>query len=68
MLFPDQVFELQEARKLKKSAFISNFVDREGERPDLTVKDFVKPRSIESNPKAIQDSKSSNKKNYRYAF
>ncbi|KAK1429304.1 hypothetical protein QVD17_11510 [Tagetes erecta] len=68
MLFPDQVFELQEARKLKKSAFISNFVDREGERPDLTVKDFITPRSIELNSKAVEDRKSSNKKNHSAVF
>ncbi|KAM0021287.1 putative transcription factor MYB-HB-like family [Helianthus debilis subsp. tardiflorus] len=56
VLFPHEVRMLQVARSMKKAAFISNFVDREGERPDLTVKDFVVPLQIESAPKANEGS------------
>ncbi|KAJ0772228.1 putative transcription factor MYB family [Helianthus annuus] len=56
VLFPHEVRMLQVARSMKKAAFISNFVDREGERPDLTVKDFVAPLQIESDPKANEGS------------
>ncbi|XP_035831339.1 uncharacterized protein LOC110869272 isoform X3 [Helianthus annuus] len=56
VLFPHEVRMLQVARSMKKAAFISNFVDREGERPDLTVKDFVAPLQIESGPKANEGS------------
>ncbi|XP_022987958.1 uncharacterized protein LOC111485355 isoform X1 [Cucurbita maxima] len=39
-LFPNQVPLLQEARKIQKVALISNFVDRESERPALGPTDF----------------------------
>ncbi|KAA0060520.1 snRNA-activating protein complex subunit 4 [Cucumis melo var. makuwa] len=42
-LFPDEVPLLQEARKIQKAALISNFVDRETERPALGPADF-RPR------------------------
>ncbi|EPS66301.1 hypothetical protein M569_08471, partial [Genlisea aurea] len=42
-LFPDEVVEVEEARKIQKCALISNFVDREWERPALGPADFVMP-------------------------
>ncbi|GER32404.1 myb domain protein 4r1 [Striga asiatica] len=42
VLFPDEVPVLQAARKIRK-ALISNFVDREAERPALGPNDFVMP-------------------------
>ncbi|KAI3515764.1 hypothetical protein L1887_14668 [Cichorium endivia] len=50
VLLPHEVPVLQRARKMKKAAFISNFVDREEERPALTVNDFIAPLLIESAP------------------
>jgi hypothetical protein len=42
---PEQVPLLQEARKWQRSLlasnFVSNFVDRESERPALTLNDFL---------------------------
>ncbi|KAK9691512.1 hypothetical protein RND81_09G201800 [Saponaria officinalis] len=40
-LFPDEVPKLKAAKYIKKIALISNFVDREEERPSLGPKDFV---------------------------
>lgn len=40
-LFPDEVPKLQAARRLQKLALISNFVDREVERPALGPSDFL---------------------------
>ncbi|KAG8388014.1 hypothetical protein BUALT_Bualt02G0081200 [Buddleja alternifolia] len=40
VLFPNEVPLLQAARKIQKAALISNFVDREAERPALGPKDF----------------------------
>lgn len=40
VLFPNEVPLLQAARKIQKAALISNFVDRESERPALGPKDF----------------------------
>ncbi|KAL8188608.1 hypothetical protein R6Q57_029896 [Mikania cordata] len=65
VLRPHQVHMLQVARKLKRAALISNFVDREGERPNITVNDFVMPLLIEADPKANEDCKTSNKKKKR---
>ncbi|GKV23643.1 hypothetical protein SLEP1_g33349 [Rubroshorea leprosula] len=44
-LHPDQVPLLQEARRIRKAACITNFVDRESERPALGPNDFI-PLSI----------------------
>ncbi|GLT63532.1 hypothetical protein SLA2020_360910 [Shorea laevis] len=44
-LHPDQVPLLQEARRIRKAACITNFVDRESERPALGANDFI-PLSI----------------------
>ncbi|VFQ95987.1 unnamed protein product [Cuscuta campestris] len=41
VLYPHQVPLLQEARNIQKAAFISNFVERETERPSLTPIDFA---------------------------
>lgn len=41
MLAPDEVPLLQAARRIHKAALISNFVDRESERPALGPNDFV---------------------------
>ncbi|XP_061343631.1 uncharacterized protein LOC133289658 isoform X1 [Gastrolobium bilobum] len=48
VLFPDQVPLLQEARKTLKSYLASNFVDRESERPPLTLNDFLPLRMLVS--------------------
>ncbi|KAL8478676.1 hypothetical protein ACS0TY_030526 [Phlomoides rotata] len=45
VLFPTQVPLLQSARKIQKVALISNFVDRESERPALGPKDFRVPET-----------------------
>ena len=41
MLCPHEVPLLQAARKRQKAALISNFVDRESERPALCLGDFL---------------------------
>ncbi|MCL7046409.1 hypothetical protein MKW94_002471 [Papaver nudicaule] len=41
VLFPHEVPSIQAAKKIKKTALISNFVDRESERPALDHNDFV---------------------------
>nr|XP_043613164.1 myb-like protein L isoform X2 [Erigeron canadensis] len=48
VLLPHEVPIQQRVRKMKKAALVSNFVDREKERPDLTVKDFITHPLIES--------------------
>ncbi|PIN22504.1 hypothetical protein CDL12_04778 [Handroanthus impetiginosus] len=45
VLFPDDVPRLQAARKIQKAALISNFVDRESERPALGPSDFILPET-----------------------
>lgn len=41
MLFPDEVSLLREEKKIRKTALIRNFVDREKERPALGPNDFL---------------------------
>lgn len=41
MICPEQVPLLQEARKRQRSLLARNFVDRESERPALTLNDFI---------------------------
>ncbi|OWM62626.1 snRNA-activating protein complex subunit 4 [Punica granatum] len=41
VLFPQEVPLLQQAKKIQRMAFISNFVDRESERPSLSPNDFL---------------------------
>ncbi|XP_051119227.1 uncharacterized protein LOC127243311 isoform X2 [Andrographis paniculata] len=44
VLFPNEVPRLQEDRKIQRAALISNFVDRESEKPSLGPNDFVLPK------------------------
>ncbi|GFP86225.1 myb-like protein l [Phtheirospermum japonicum] len=44
-LFPNEVPMLQEAKKIRRAALISNFVDRESERPALGPSDFRLPET-----------------------
>lgn len=68
MLLPHEVPMLQRARKMKKAALISNFVDREHARPALTVNDFVAPLLLESPPEPNQDHITSDNQNQRSVF
>ncbi|KAK1377587.1 Myb-like protein L [Heracleum sosnowskyi] len=52
ILFPDEVPKLQMARKIKKLALPSNFVDREARRPAIGPSDFVHLRLSDSVPTA----------------
>ncbi|KAI3921949.1 hypothetical protein MKX01_005638 [Papaver californicum] len=67
VLFPHEVPLIQAAKKIKKSALISNFVDRESERPALDHSDFVAlpgPESVlalESGTNAGKEKKSRRK-------
>lgn len=45
VLFPHEVPLLQAAREIQKAALISNFVDRESERPALGPNDFLLPET-----------------------
>ncbi|KAL3818630.1 hypothetical protein ACJIZ3_004535 [Penstemon smallii] len=45
VLFPHEVPLLQAARKIQKTALISNFVDRESERSTLGPNDFIPPET-----------------------
>ncbi|XP_057952599.1 uncharacterized protein LOC131146820 [Malania oleifera] len=47
-LFPHEVTSLQQARKIRKAALISNFVDRESERPALGPNDFLPLPALDS--------------------
>lgn len=51
VLLPHEVPLLKAARKIQKEALISNFVDRESERPALGPNDFI-PLTIESIPES----------------
>ncbi|KAL8102403.1 hypothetical protein AgCh_027043 [Apium graveolens] len=66
ILFPDEFPKLQVARKIKKLALPSNFVDREARRPALGPSDFVHLRLSDSVPKAKKpDSCRKRKKNVK---
>lgn len=66
VLLPHEVPMLQAARKMKKAALISNFVDREEERPALTASDFIpSPLLIASAPKANEARLNTKKKRQR---
>lgn len=41
MLFPHEVLLLREEKRIRKTALIRNFVDREKERPALGPNDFL---------------------------
>lgn len=47
-MFPNEVLLLKAAKDIKKAALISNFVDRESERPTLGADDFVPLRITDS--------------------
>lgn len=47
MLFPNEVPLYLAARKMRKAALISNFVDRESKRPALGPNDFVPLKMID---------------------
>ncbi|KVI04613.1 Homeodomain-like protein [Cynara cardunculus var. scolymus] len=66
VLLPHEVPMLQAARKMKKAALISNFVDREEERPALTASDFIPPPLlIKSAPKVNEARLSTKNKRQR---
>ncbi|WOL15332.1 snRNA-activating protein complex subunit 4-like isoform X1 [Canna indica] len=48
ILFPGEVKRLQAAARIKKTALISNFVDRESERPAIGPDDFTQLAMIEN--------------------
>ncbi|TMW99976.1 hypothetical protein EJD97_001594 [Solanum chilense] len=60
VLFPDEVYMLKEAKKIRREAFISNFVDREDERPALRPNDIVPTQKLSSG--AGRETTSVNKK------
>nr|GEV75342.1 myb domain protein 4r1 [Tanacetum cinerariifolium] len=62
VLLPHQVLVLKAAKEIEKRCFVSNFVDRDEERPQLTYKDFNKPLLLESGPKTNEDNKISKDK------
>lgn len=49
-LFPHEVPRLKAARRIRKVALISNFVDREARRPALVPSDFVQLQLLDSVP------------------
>ncbi|XP_074357243.1 uncharacterized protein LOC141696975 isoform X1 [Apium graveolens] len=49
-LFPHEVPRLKAARRIRKVALISNFVDREARRPALGPSDFVQLQLLDSVP------------------
>lgn len=49
-LFPHEVPRLKAARRIRKVALISNFVDREARRPALGPNDFVQLQLLDSVP------------------
>ncbi|XP_059303412.1 uncharacterized protein LOC132055548 isoform X1 [Lycium ferocissimum] len=59
-LFPNEVPMLQEAKKIRREAFISNFVDREEERPSIRPNDIVPTHKL--NYRAGFETTSANKK------
>lgn len=61
ILFPHEVPLLQAARKIQKAALISNFVDREEQRPALGPCDFVSA-SLEINSLSEYGNKNSKAK------
>lgn len=66
MLFPTEVPLLQNARKIQKAALISNFVDRESERPALGPKDFQLPETYRITGSEDVDPSMRKKKKSRY--
>lgn len=50
MLFPQQVLFLKQEKRIRNSALIRNFVDREEERPSLGPNDFLLPDDTSTHP------------------
>lgn len=67
VLFPDEVPMLQEAKKIRREAFISNFVDREEERPALRPNDIVPTHKL-SYRAGCETASANKKRKLRYAF
>ncbi|XAR63943.1 hypothetical protein NMG60_11024111 [Bertholletia excelsa] len=67
VLLPDEVPLLQAARKIQKAALISNFVDRESERPALGPNDFIPLAlsNITSESEIVNSSDKQNRKSRR---
>jgi len=64
-LFPEEVILLREARRMKKTVLVSNFVDRESERPLIGPSDFS---SLVNLPISEYGNSRSGKKRSRYIF
>ena len=64
-MFPEEVLLLREARRVKKTVLISNFVDRESERPSIGPSDFS---SVVNLPISECGNSRSGKKRSRYIF
>lgn len=45
-MFPEEVLLLRADRQIKKTVLISNFVDRESERPSIGPSDFALPKRL----------------------
>lgn len=69
VLCPDDVPKLQAVKKIQQVALISNFVDRETERPDLVPEDFVPPLMLcaASEPNCEEPTRK-RKRNQRYVY
>ncbi|KAE9588245.1 hypothetical protein Lal_00003009 [Lupinus albus] len=67
VLCPDQVPLLRDARKMQKLTLNSNFVDRESERPALTLKDFLPLPMLPSPSDAADDVKLPRKRKWKWS-
>lgn len=67
-LFPHEVPLFQEARKIQKTALITNFVDRESERPALGPKDFIAPDTFRITGSENVENCTSKNTRSRYGF
>lgn len=69
VLAPEEVPLLQAARKLQKNALMSNFVDRESERPALGPNDFIPLPAISAGPEHVNaNHPRRQKRRSRYSF
>lgn len=68
-MFPHEVPRLKAARRIRKVALISNFVDREARRPALGPNDFVQLQLLDSVPETGKtDSCKKGKGKSRYSY
>lgn len=66
-LYPHEVPRLKAARRIRKVALISNFVDREARRPALGPSDFLQLQLLDSVPETEKiDSCEKGKRKSRY--